>query len=200
MQFLLDNLVATVVAGFVVFLLASVSINQAEGTRDSTRFYAHQKAQSAFVDQLEYDLVEAGTMHPDSAAAGTPPIVYAEPGVDSVAFYGVVDTTGNAKTPGVIAYSWALADTLDGSPVWSVQRWSDGVRSGGTAPVLGRFSLVTLTDGAVPVAAGTYDQARAFRVSTEWVLPMRDGDGAERRQALRRSTWSTVIRPIGFQP
>ena len=192
MQLLLDNLVATTVAGVVLFLLAAVSLDRAEGTRDATRFYAHQRVQTEFVRQLERDLVDAGAGVP----VGATPVLAAD--ADSVRFYGVVDTLG---TPGTVAYSWRPGGTLDGSPVWSVQRWSNGARSGGAVAVLSAFDVTFVSDGGVAVGPATLDQARAVRVETEWVLPHLDEEpGAERRQALRRSAYSTTVRPLGLQP
>ena len=192
MQFLLDNMVATVVAGVVGLLLVTLSVDRAEGTRDATRFSAHQTVQNGFVEQLELDLMNAGVLTP----SGQTPVLAVGPG--RLRFYGVVDKAG---TGGVIEYRRVPADSLDGSAVYAVERWSDGVRSGGAPGVVSQFDVEALSASGVPVSAATLGDARSVRVETEWVLPhLEDGDGARRRQALRRSAWGTHIRPLGLQP
>ena len=190
MQFLLDNLVATVVAGVVSLLLVAISVDRAEGTRDAVRLQAHQSVQTSFTEQLEWDLTNAGVLVPSGATA-----VQTITG-DTFSFYGLVDTVG---TSGLISYVRVPADSLDGSAVFAVERYVDGVRSGGTVGVLSRFDIDALSNGGVPVTIGTLDQTRSVRVSTEWVLPFAEDDGARTRQALRRSAWSTHVRPLGLQ-
>ena len=191
MQLLLDNIVATIVAGVVSVLLITLSVDQAEGTRDVVRLQAHQTVQNSFTEQLERDLTNAGVLTP----SGATPIQSVGPGTFS--FYGLIDTVG---TTGVISYVRVPADSLDGSAVFAVERYVDGVRSGGTAGVLSRFDVRVLTDGGVSVPSGALAQARSVRVATEWVLPFGETGGARTRQALRRSAWSTHVRPLGLQP
>ena len=206
MQLLLDNLVATVVAGVVGLLLITVNVGHAEGVRDTTRMQAHQAAQAALVEVLEVDLLNAGVLAP----GGAPAVAAASgdaPFTSEFTFYGQVDRSG---TGGWITYRTVPAGTLDGSPVVAVERWVEAttgprgsgtpVRTGGAAGVLSQFEIEALAEGgAALTTGGPLGDVRTVRIETEWVLPFTDGQAAG-RQALRRSAWATHIRPIGLQP
>jgi len=191
MQFLFDNLIATAVAGVGALLLIGISLGRAEGTRDNTRVYAHQQMQAQFTEQLEVDLTNAGILVPTGSTAVQTATA------SSFSFYGLVDRNGTA---GLIEYREVAAGTLDGSPVVAVERWVDGVRTGGSAGVLSRFSITPLGAGGSPLGAASLGATRAFEVDAEWVLPFIEAGDAARRQAMRRSAWTTYLRPVGLQP
>lgn len=187
MAFLLDNLVATVVVGVVALALVGLTLRRGDESRDETRFYVHQKTQAAFTTQIETDLTDAGLFTPDDEEvirAATP---------TRLAFYGRIDRDGNG---GVIEYRRESAGVMDGVPVYRIERWVDGALTGASGSTVSRFevSLLDETGGA----AGSPGDARAVSVEVEWVLPFEEADGAAARQAMRRSAWSTYIRPVGL--
>lgn len=187
MSFLFDNLLSVLIAGAVGLALVSVTVGRSEATRDTTRFYGHQRAQAGFSSVLEFDLQNAGIGTPAGAAA----VVEATP--TRLAFYGAVDRAG---TTGLVEYRVSPAGTLDGVAVFAVDRYVDGVRTGG-ARSLSRFDVSTLTAAGAPAAPA---DARQLRVDAEWVLAHPEPGGARARQALRRSAWSTVAFPLGLHP
>jgi hypothetical protein len=191
MQFIFDNLVATIVAGIAGLLFVAMTMMHGEGTRDQTRLFAHQRGQATFTEMMETDLTNAGILTP----SGADPIQAAT--ATSFSFYGLVDEDG---TGGLIEYREVPAGTLDGSPVVAVERWVDGVRTGGSGGVLSRFTITPLGDGGTPLGAGSLGSTRAVEVDAEWVIPHAETGDAVRRQAMRRSAWTTYLRPIGLQP
>lgn len=187
MQLLLDNLASVALAGAVGLALVAVAIGQAEGTRDTTRFYGHQRTQAGFTSVLEFDLSNAGIGTPVGAA----PVQ--EASATRVAFYGVVAPDG---TTGLVEYLVTAAGTLDGVPVYSVDRYVDGANAGGTRSI-SRFEVATLTSSG---AAASVADARQLRAEVEWVLPHAEAEAGQARQALRRSAWSVTVHPLGLQP
>lgn len=185
MQLLLDNLLATVVAAVVGLALVAVTLGGAEGTRDQTRFYAHQTAQAQFSTVLEADLTNAGIGTPAGAAA------VEEASATRLAFYAAVDAAG---TTGLVEYRVLAGGTSDGSAVASVDRYVDGTYTGGSHG-LSRFDVTLLDATGAPTASAP----RQIRVDAEWVVGPSEAEGARSRQAFRRSAWSTTIQPLGLQ-
>ena len=187
MQFLFDNLAAILVLGVVGIMLVGLSLTRAESSRDETRFYAHQTAQALFAEQVERDLTLAGIETPSGHSA----IQTAT--ADQFAFHGLVDD----ENGGLIEYRRIPVSTTGGVTLYRIERWTDGSLSGASSGSVTRFDLTPLgADGVTAVAASS---ARAISADIEWALPFEeDGPGAA-RQSMRRSVWSTVIRPVALQ-
>lgn len=190
MQFVFDHLISFAVAGVVILLVATMSLTQAEGTRDMTKFYGLQRVKADFVDRVESDLTSAGVGVPSGASAVQ--IATAE----RFAFYGVVDPSG---ATGLIEYREVPAGIVDGALAWSVERYVDGALTGRSAGVVARFEVELLDDAGNPIGAGRLGDTREVRVETEWIVPHAEEGGGARRQALRRSAWTTHIRPLALQ-
>lgn len=191
MPFLLDNLGAVAITGVVILILATIGLRRAETTRDGTRTYQYQRAQSELSNLIERDLTNAGIGTP----SGSSPVQLITP--TRLVFYGIVDPSG---TVGLIEYRAVDGGMAEGIPVLRVERLVDGAAAGGGFERLARFRLTPLDQAGDPVSPASPQDARAVHVDLEWVLWPVEQPGAASRQAVRRAAWSTTIRPLGLQP
>ena len=185
MQLILDNLISTAIVGTLGLLIVGVTLGRAEADRDAVRFYAHQQAQVPFTNMVEQDLTDAGMMTPD----GERPVQSIT--AASVSFYG-----RSNGVSAIIEYRRVSAGVADGVPVFRVERRVDGALAGSSSDAVSRFDVRPLAADGTPTAVP--EDVRMIAVDMEWTLPLVEAGGAAARQAVRRSAWSTVIRPIGL--
>jgi len=153
-----DHLAATVVGCVVVLILLSLGAGVGD-TENGVQIYEASRRQSqAFAQQLEGDLLNTGFGVPAADAIESW-------SASSIVIHRKADTTA-AATPLRIEYRRVQDHTvaIDGvdTPIYEIQRYQDGVRSGGSPAALSSYSLVLLDASGAPTSMPA--NARAVRV------------------------------------
>jgi hypothetical protein len=181
MQFILDNLVATVVAGMIFMIMVGVNHRNQQAVVEATNFYALRKQQLAFVDVLKRDLknvirAEDLAQHPSDS---------------TFAFVAWSDSTHTAQSRIEYRQKWVgRRDTVD---LYQIRRFEQPVPAGVKTPA--GASMPTVTDwkiearNAVSLPAADTAAVRQFYVVFEVTAPFRSGD------TVNRTRWEVSYRP-----
>jgi hypothetical protein len=179
MHFLIDNLVASIIAGSIFMILVGVSHRNQQAAFESVNFYAMRQQQIAFVDLLKRDMqnvtrietaAEVGTdfvMHvTDPGTSNENRVIYRREAVSGTDFYRIqryVETS-----PGVIAPSGRSPETVS---FWHIR-----------------------ARNAASQAVSDPDAATQIYVKFEMGAPYREG------RTVKRARWDAAFRPPMIQP
>ena len=180
MHILLDHLTAILIAAFVAMIIVASQALLGETELDQQLYEISRRQSQAFVQQVEGDLPNIGYRVPSSQPA-------IERWTDSTfAFRRRADTTASAPVI-LVEYRRAVVDsaTVDDArvPVFEVQRFVDGARSGGSPPSLLSYSLRLLDDAGDPTAQPADAHAVRVRFNNAFASRTNRGDAGDARYA-----------------
>lgn len=189
MYFVLDNLMATIIGGTVIFILLGLQTQMQDAAVDQIGMHMAKNQTLAFADWIQQDFGNIG--------AG----LVGEASIQEVtAHSGDTEQTGTFRfqrtTSAIddtvinVTYTLTATDTLriDGDviPVYQVQRSVGGVNSGGSAPSLTSFSITLLDEGGQPTPLTT--QARQAQIRFSMAFPF-----ASEETYIRETYWHTTL-------
>ena len=160
MQFLLDHLSAALVGGVVILILGVIGIRAGESTTGAQIYESSRRYNQAFAQQLEGDLLNVGYGVP---AATDPLLEWTDSTfrflrrIDTLAASPVAEVTYRRATVGAVEIDGAAV------PLYRVDRFVDGVRTGGSPPTLSAYRLALVTRSGAETA--DLDAALGVRVA-----------------------------------
>ena len=175
MQFVLDNLLASVVAGMVFLILAGVSVRSQLTNVETTNHYGLKNQEINFIEMLKLDL---------HGVSGVKSVI--EDPVDS-SFKFMAYMTPTATTETEITYRRAKVGERDGVPLYQIRRLEDGLAAG--------RSMVTVTDWVIEArnheGGSITDPANAGQIYVrfEAAAPWQEDE------TIKRSRWEATFRP-----
>ena len=200
MQFLLDHIAAVVITGFIIFIIAAVSLRGQDTSIDSTQYYAQKRMLLDLVQFVERDFTNIG--------AGVNPVAdIIQPGAFDTSgatkffqFRGRADSTDLFAS--IIRYEWDQVGTLELSsgttPALRIRRLVTPLTPPGPQVVAGMssgyitsFDIDFFAQGGTSVAP-TVDSMRVVRVDITAVSPLGRGNNIE------QSWWTKVFRPVNL--
>jgi hypothetical protein len=181
MIYWIDHLSAILVAGAVMLISAAAFVMLGTGAREEVQLHAGGAFRESFVSQIETDFenLGAGLLANETAVLSR----------DSahVRFRSVKDQGG---TPAVIEYRRVDAGVEDGVQLYRIDRYADGVRTGGSNGRLVTFDL-TFRDASGAEVPATSLGVRAVDVWMQWRL----GLGGSRSRDIKDASWGSTIHP-----
>lgn len=187
MDVLVDHLSATVIGTTVLLVLLGIGLRMTETGTDQQVYETSQRMSQALAQQLEGDLLNVGYGLP----ASTAPI---ESWTDST--FTFRRRSGEALTDPILTVEYRRVTTdstvVDGAPrpVYTVERYENGVYSGGSTALLSTFDIDVLGDSGTPPA--TLEDTRAIRV--RFVMSFGSGDN----HTENSSRYSRTFRPANL--
>lgn len=183
MQLILDNLVALLVGTVVLVILLALTTGWSTETRDRTRAYTTREMQRSLAEMFERDVFNIGANVP----VGDPMLVENSDSVFS--FHGAVNGSGAARLIEYRLVSHSVSDST-----YKIERWVDGVYTGGSAGLLKSFEVDLLSENDVPVTTAPYSAARKVVIRFQSALPYASEIESE-RASLRQMNWESVYQP-----
>lgn len=175
MQFILDNLLASIVAGMVFLILAGVSVRSQLATVETVNHYGLKNQELNFIEMLKLDL------HGVSAALS----VNENPVDSSFKFMAFMSPTSTTETE--ITYQRTKVGDRDGVPLYQIKRMEDGYPAG--------RSMVTVTEwviearnhegGSITDPENTGQIYVRFEAAAPW----------QEDETIKRTRWESTFRP-----
>lgn len=177
MQFILDNLLATIISGTVSLVLLATTLNSNKAAVDQTMYYAAKKHTISLTEMIESDF--------DNIGMGVPPLLdpVTEFTDSTISFLRKLDPA-DANTV-TVRYLRSTGDSLevDGTkvPGYEVIRYVDGTETGKSPDYVSTFSVTfqdndgnavtgwaTASSIAVQMHVAVQGTANAFVHETRW--------------------------------
>lgn len=175
MQFVLDNLLASMIAGMVFLILASATLQNQLASVETSNLYTLKTQELGFIEVLKRDL------HGVSKVSN----VAENPADSSFTFYAQLDNADTTKVP--VTYKRTKVGMRGNVPLYQIKRFESGLPAGA--------SMVTMTSWKIEarnVEGGSIaDPADAGQIYVrfEAAAPWKDDD------AIRRTRWEATFRP-----
>ena len=199
MQFLLDNILASIVAASIFMILVTVNHRAGQATAETASYYALKKQEYNFIEFMKHDFQNVREVK-------TPNGVQIWNAQDSTfAFVGEVkDSPSSSRRIAEVQYRYEFVEKRKGVDLFQVERW---VNSSGTSgamepagksmPTLTSWKIQTLNKDKQPVIdPANIDQAAAIQVHFEAASPILQ---EELGQTLPRTRWKTTFWPRYLQ-
>ena len=172
MQFLLDNLAASLIGMTVFMIMVLVNHSNREALTDSTAFYAMIRQQEEFGQILTRDMQGVEELLTVAEASG------------SFSFRGYI---GDEPTRHTITYQREQVRVQDGVPYYRIKRLVDGEPDGGSADVITEWTI----EGRDPYgsAAGAPESAAQIHIRFE------AGSLLGERAEVEQSYWEASFFP-----
>ena len=186
MQFLLDNLAASLILSIILLMVLGVNLRTQEKLTETSSFYAMTKQGDNVIQILRRDMQgmeEAKTIQGIGRS-----------GYET--YFEFVGTVGTDVTPRTIRYTPDSVGTVfyessDGTtkslPVFTVTRTVDGVPFGGSGDIITDWEMTCLNKG--DSTATSLDQCARVRVTFEAVPPIGS------IESVPRMNWETTFHP-----
>ena len=193
MPFTLDNLAAVLISGVLVLILVTMQFRAQQANQDRAVLYSAKKQTLSFADVLVRDLSNLGVEMPRNRRISRHSVN--GDGLTDTLRFSRVNTAGDTLN---IEYRLVVADTIvhqDTTVLYQVERYENGVFSGGSTPTMRSFTIELLDEGG---AAVTVDlrQTRQVRIGFVNVMPFGNPDD----HYLPSTYWGTTLRPRSLNP
>jgi len=189
MYFVLDNLLATLIGGTVIFIILAMQTQMQEAAVDQIGMHMAKNQTLAFAEWIQEDFGNIGAGMPGDASILE---VSAHSGdADQTGTFRFQRHTSSSNTTVVqVAYTLSAVDslTIDGQkvPLYQVQRTFNGTAAGSSTPSLTDFSITMLDEGGQVTALTA--QARQLQVRLSVAFPFSSADAY-----LRQTYWHTTL-------
>ncbi len=189
MQLILDNILASIIAMSIFLILVTVNHRSQQTIVEAANYYAMKKQEFNFIEILASDFQnvrEVKTKDGQQTCNGVP---------NSFGFVAAVKISSNSNNTEVseVCYQRELVETRpDGTDIYQIQRYVDGVASGRSMAAITKWSIVALNEDNQPVQQTSVEDTEAIRIAFETVSPFLQD---ELRQAVPRTRWQTTFRP-----
>ncbi len=184
MQFLLDNIAATMLGGTVLMILAVSQFSANDAVIDQTSYYATRSQIINMTEMIEADFKNIGL----GVTPGTP--IFNEVSGDAIEFLRLLNNTD--PVPSVIRYQKVPTDTLelDGEqvPVFRVERLVNGVMVGHTPDRMREWVVELRNVEGDPVV--NVEDAETVHVRFLLVPPFNEDKGY-----IRQAHWTRTYAP-----
>ena len=177
----IDHLNAILVGSVVLMMSIGAYVLMGEGSREDVQVSAGTSFRESLVSQIEIDFENLGA----GLLAGETAVLSHDS--THVRFRSVIDQAGSL---GIVEYRIVPADVEDGVQLYRLDRFANGVATGGSAPRLVTFDLTFRNDAGATVPA-TSAAMRAVDVWVQWSL----GLGGNTARDVRHASWGSTIHP-----
>ena len=192
MQFLLDNILASIIAASIFLILVTVNHRASLANVEAASYYALKKQEYNFIEFMKHDFQNVRKIK----AAG---------GANTFAFIGEVkDGPSSSRRIAEVQYRYEFVESRKGVDLFQVERWvnSNGTSgamkpAGKSMPTLTSWKIQTLNKDKQPITdSANLDQAAAIYVHFEAASPILQ---KELGQTLPRTRWKTTFWPRYLQ-
>jgi len=191
MQNWIAQMVALVVAGVVILIIASVNLRVQRGSIATTQYQAAKTSQTDLVGLIDRDFRNIGASYPNYALPPDKAISVFDSSNGIFAFWA---QTTPGQPPDSVRYQWSKSGKvkIDTAYVdaYSISRTINGNAAGGSAGSVTRFELRLLDDEGN--ATGTLSNTRQIEVNLSLVSSLGSSEFVE------TNDWQTVIRPTAL--
>ena len=145
MPFTLDNLAAVLISGVLVLILVTMQFRAQQANQDRAVLYIAKKQTLSFADVLVRDLSNLGVEMPRNRRISRHSVN--GDGLTDTLRFSRVDAFGDTLN---IEYRLVVADTIvhqDTTVLYQVERYENGVFSGGSTPTMRSFTIELLDEG-----------------------------------------------------
>lgn len=185
------QMLALVVAGVVIFIIAAVTLRVQRGSIATTQYQAAKTNQIDLVGLMDRDFRNIGSSYPNYVLDPENAIIAFDSANGVFAFWA---QTAPGSPPDSIRYEWTESGTVrvDTGYVtaYAVERKVNGVFSGGSAGAVTRFDLRLLNDDGTPT--GVLADTRQLEVNLSIISSLGSSEFVE------TNDWQTVIRPTAL--
>lgn len=175
MQFILDNLVAIMIAGVLFLILVAVNHRSQTATIESSNYYSLKQQELTFVETLKRDM--QNVTHLESITED--PM--------TLEFRFRARTAPNDTTSRTVVYRRVFKKMHDTVSLYQVRRFVNGTQDGGSMSTLVAWEMIAQNEEGVKVTDA--DNARQVYVRFEAVNPFQEGE------TIDRSRWEATFRP-----
>jgi len=191
MQNWMLQLVAVVVAGVVILIIASVNLRVQQGSIATAQYQAAKTNQTDLVGLIDRDFRNIGAKYPNFVLPPENAISKFDSANGIFAFWA---QTTPGQAPDSVIYQWSksgkvLVDTAY-VDAYSISRSVNGTLAGGSAGAVTRFELRLLDDDGDPAAV--LSDTRQIEVNLSLISSLGSSDFVE------TNDWETVIRPTAL--
>ena len=194
MLFNLDNLAATLIGGVLVLILIVTQFRAQQANTDRAALYTAKVQTLAFADVLVRDFSNLGVEMPRDRRIGRHSVN--QDGLTDTLRFSRVDTSGdtlNIEYRLVAAGSFVHEDST--TILYQIERYENGVYTGGSTPTMRSFTIELLDEGGGPVTVDLR-QARQVRIGFVNMLPYGDPED----HYISATYWGTTLRPRSLNP
>jgi hypothetical protein len=190
MQNWIGQLVAIMVAGVVLFIIASVNLRVQRGSVATTQYQAAKINQVDLIGLIDRDFRNIGASYPNYALDPENAIVAYDSANGYFTFWAQTEAN---QPPDSVRYEWSQSGTVRVDtgfvPAYAVVRKVNGVEMGGSAGAVTNFDLEFFDSEGNPTAANS---AQQIEVNLSIISSLGSSDFVE------TNDWQTVIRPTAL--
>ncbi|HET6569472.1 MAG TPA: hypothetical protein VFG50_16000 [Rhodothermales bacterium] len=179
MQFILDNMLAAVIAATLFLMLVVLSVRGMNTTINATNSYALKKQELNFVEVLKQDL--------HGVKKVLTPIE--DPADSTFRFRAKINTDINDTSTVVVEYHRIFVEMRDTVALYQIQRSEDGQAGGASMLTVTDWKIEALNADGNPVTSSTLDKAEQIHIRFEAAAPWKEDD------VVRRSRWEVTFHP-----
>lgn len=197
MQFLIDNIVATIITASLFLTLVTVNHRAGQAAAETASYYALKKQEYNFIEFMQHDFQNVREV---KTISGT----QSWSGHDSTfTFIGEVrDSPSSPRRIAEVQYRYGFVESRKGVKLFQVERYvnnGSGMMepAGKSMATLTGWQIQALNKDKQPINnAANLDQAAAIRVRFEGASPILQ---EELGQTLPRTRWKTTFWPRYLQ-
>lgn len=175
MQFIFDNLAATLIAGVLFLILVAVNHRSRMSALESSSYYALKQQELSFVEMVKRDMQNVTVLYS----------IVEDPSTMEFRFDARTDPTDTASHS--VVYRRVFYKYNEGQNLYRIERLVDGVSSGGSTSTLIAWAVVAQNEEGVKVS--DVADARQIFVSFEALSPYQKGE------TIDKSRWEATFRP-----
>lgn len=186
----LAQLVALVVAGVVILIIANVNLRVQKASIAATQYQSAKTNQTDLVGVMDRDFRNIASSYPNYALNPDSAIV----AFDSSGTFTFWAQTERGAPPQLVSYTWSQTGTVKVDtayvPAYAISRTVNGSAAGGSAGSVIAFSIGLLDTNGNTTAA--FSDTRQIQVDLSMISSL----GAN--ELTQTNNWATVIRPTAL--
>lgn len=188
MQFLYDNIIATLVGGMTILLLIALQLQASETNIEAVGFYDAKVKQVMFAEVVQTDIANIG-----AGRAATETMIEAW-STTNFEFWTQTDSSGTIDR---VRYELAQTgtETVGDSTytVHKVNRYTNGVLSGGSSSLVTQFQITLYDAHGAVITNGNLDRTRQISIRIDSLPPWRQ------EHTIEQSIWTYTVRPANLE-
>lgn len=188
MQFIYDNIIATLVSGMTILLLIALQLRASETNIEAVGYYDAKVKQVMFAEVAQTDIANIG-----AGRAATEPMIEAW-STTAFEFWTQTDSSGTVDRVRYELVQTGTQALMDSTyTVYQIKRYTNGVLSGGSASLVTKFQITLYDAAGAVVTSGNLDRTRQVSVRIESLAPW------QQKHTVGQSIWTYTVRPANLE-
>lgn len=175
MQLIFDNIVAVMIAGVLFLILVAVNHRSQMAAVETSNYYALKQQELSFVEMLKRDMQNVTDLQS----------ITEDPMTLDFSFKARTDPADTTRKQ--VVYRRVVKGLHDGTQLYQVQRFVEGMPDGGSMSTISKWTMVAQNEQGGQVS--DIANARQIFIQFEAMNPFQEGETVD------KSRWEATFRP-----